>query len=64
MIAGLEKRGQARSRTEVEGLGAKMTAACPVCKRVNWTAEILWINTDTQGWKALGERSFDPRESG
>jgi len=29
MIAGLEKRGQGSSGTEVDGLGAKMTTACP-----------------------------------
>ena len=60
MIAGLEKRGQGGARTEVDGLGSKMTTACPMCKRVNWTAEILWVNTDTMGWKARGERSFEP----
>ena len=41
MMAGLEKRGQGGARTEVDSLGAKMTSACPMCKRVNWTAEIL-----------------------
>ena len=60
MIAGLEKRAQGDSRTEVDGLGAKMTTACAMCKRVSWTAEIVWINTDTMGWKARGERSFEP----
>jgi hypothetical protein len=64
MIAGLEKRGQGGARTEVDSLGAKMTTACPMCKRVNWTAEILWINTDTMGWKARGERSFEPGAAG
>jgi hypothetical protein len=64
MIAGLEKRGQGSARTEVGTLGAKMTTACPMCKRVNWTAEILWVSTDTVGWKARGERSFEPGAPG
>ncbi|MDB5480482.1 MAG: hypothetical protein JWO83_1535 [Caulobacteraceae bacterium] len=64
MIAGLEKRGQGGARTEVDGLGAKMTTPCPMCKRVNWGAEILWVNTDTMGWKARGERSFEPGAPG
>jgi hypothetical protein len=63
MIAGLVKRRQGDDRTEIEALGKKMTAACPLCKRVNWTAEVLWVSTDTMGWKALGERSFEQRVS-
>jgi hypothetical protein len=35
-----------------------------VPKRVNWAAEILWISTDTMGWRALGERSFEPGATG
>ncbi len=64
MIAGLAKRGHDGRRTEVERLGSMMTAPCTVCKRVNWGAEILWVNTDTVCWRALGERSFEPRPSG
>jgi len=64
MIAGLAKRGHDGRRTEVERLGSMMTAPCTVCKRVNWAAEILWVNTDTMGWRALGERSFEPRAPG
>jgi hypothetical protein len=64
MIAGLEKRGHGSSRTEVEALGAMMTTPCPLCKKASWTAEILWINTDTMGWKARGERSFEPGAPG
>jgi hypothetical protein len=63
MIAGLVKRRQGDDRTEIEALGKKMTAACPL-KRVNWTAEVLWVSTDTMGWKALGERSFEQRGAG
>ena len=61
MIAGLTNRRQGDDRTEIEALGKKMTAACPLCKRVNWTAEVLWVSTETMGWKALGERSFEQR---
>ena len=64
MIAGLAKRGHDGRRTEVERLGSMMTAPCTGCKRVNWAAEILWVNTDTMGWRALGERSFEPRAPG
>jgi hypothetical protein len=64
MIAGLEKRGQGGARTEVDQLAAKMTSACPARKRVNWIAEILWINTDTMGWRVKGERSFDSADQG
>lgn len=59
MIAGLAKRRQGDERTEVEALGSMMTSACPLCKRTNWKAEILWVSMDTMGWKKLGERSFD-----
>ena len=64
MIAGLEKRGHAGDRTEVEALGGMMSSACPMCKKVNWAAEVLWIDTGTMGWKAMGERSFDRLEAG
>jgi len=64
MIAGLVKRRQGDDRTEVGKLGAMMTTACPLCKRTNWTAEVLWVSTDTMGWKALGERSFEQRAGG
>ena len=59
MIAGLTKRRQGDGRTEVEKLGAMMTTACPLCKRSNWTADVLWVSTDTMGWKALGGQLFD-----
>ena len=64
MIAGLEKRGQGDGRTEVDSLGAMMTSACPLCKKVNWAAEIHWVDTSTMGWKALGERTFEPGAPG
>ncbi|MGI8841407.1 MAG: hypothetical protein ACR2F8_11600 [Caulobacteraceae bacterium] len=64
IIAGLEKRRQGDGRTEVVGLGKTMTTACPLCKRVNWTAELLWVSTSSQSWKAKGERSFSEREIG
>ena len=41
-----------------------MTTACPLSKPSNWTADVLWVSTDTMGWKALGERTFDQREAG
>jgi hypothetical protein len=59
VIAGLEQRKKGNGRTEVTGLGALMTSACPACKKTNWTAEILHVDTATMGWRALGERSFD-----
>lgn len=61
MIAGLTRRRQGDDRTEIETLGKKMMTACPLCKRTNWTADVLWVSTDTMGWKALGERSFEQR---
>jgi hypothetical protein len=59
MIAGLKNRGQGGGSTEIEKLGPMMTSPCPVCKKASWTAEVLWIDTSTMGWKAKGERSFD-----
>jgi len=59
MIAGLQKRGQDGAATEVDALGAMMTTPCPLCKKASWTAEVLWADTSTMGWKAMGERSFD-----
>jgi hypothetical protein len=59
MIAGLAKRRQGDDHTELFGLGAKMTSPCPVCKRANWAVDVLWIDTDTMGWKARGESWFD-----
>ncbi len=59
MIEGLRRRGVGDGRTEVIALGAQLTGGCPACKRVNWTAEVLYVSPDTMGWKALGEASFD-----
>lgn len=59
MIAGLQKRGQGGNSTPVSELGAMMTTPCPLCKKANWTADVLWIETDTMGWRASGEGSFD-----
>jgi len=61
MIAGLEKRGQGDERTDCDTLGYKMTAGCPVCKKVNWKSDIAWVNTESAGWKAQGERTFGPQ---
>jgi hypothetical protein len=58
IIAGLEQRKKGGGRTEVAALGALMTTACPTCKKTNWAAEVLYVDTDTMGWKALGEKSF------
>lgn len=44
--------------TEVAALGALMTS-CPTCKKTNWTAEVLYVDPGTMGWKALGEKSLD-----
>lgn len=59
MIAALQKRGQGDARSEVAKLSPMMKSPCPLCQRSNWTAEVLWVNTDTMGWRQLGERSFD-----
>ena len=62
MVAGLQKRGLGGAGTDVEALGAMMTTPCPRCKKASWTAEVLWMDTSTMGWKATGERSFDRLE--
>lgn len=59
MISGLAKRGAGDSATEIFGLGGKMTSPCPLCQKANWGVDVLWINTDTLGWRAQGERWFD-----
>jgi hypothetical protein len=63
MIAGLQKRRQGGPSTRVADLGGMMTTPCPACKKASWTAEVLWIDTATMGWKVKGERSFDGMES-
>ena len=45
-----------------DALGAMMTTPCPLCNKASWTAEVLWMDTSTMGWKATGERSFDRLE--
>ena len=52
MIKGLVERGQGDERTEIDKLGAKMTSACALCKKSNWTADVLWANTESMGWRA------------
>lgn len=64
MIAGLKKRGQGGESTQIDKLGGMMTSPCPLCKKADWTAEALWIDTTTMGWKANGERSFERIEIG
>ena len=64
MIAALRKRGQGGEATAVDKLGGMMTSPCPLCKKATWTAEVLWIDTDSMGWRANGERSFDRIASG
>jgi hypothetical protein len=59
MIAGLRKRQQGDEQTEVAALGTMMTSPCTMCKRSNWVAEVLHINTDTIAWRAVGEKTFD-----
>lgn len=59
MIAGLTKRQQGGSHTEIDALGPMMTSACPLCHRTNWGAEILWADTSTVGWRTMGERYFE-----
>jgi hypothetical protein len=64
MIAGLKKAGKGGGDTDVHELGRLMTAACPVCKKANWTADILWANTETLGWRQNGEKYFAGMEVG
>jgi hypothetical protein len=64
MIAGLKRRGQGGAGVQVDKLGAMMTSPCPLCKTVDWTAEVLWVDTATMGWKVNGEASFDRLQSG
>ncbi|MDB5483337.1 MAG: hypothetical protein JWO83_4390 [Caulobacteraceae bacterium] len=64
MIAGLKKRGQGSEATQVDKLGGMMTSPCPLCKEAGWTAEVLWVDTGSMGWKVNGERSFDRLASG
>ena len=59
MIKGLQERGQGDERTEIDKLGAKMTSACPLCKKSNWVADVLCADTDTRGWKSNAESYFD-----
>jgi hypothetical protein len=64
MIAGLKKRGQGGEATEIAALGKMMSGPCPLCKKADWTGEVLWVDTATMGWKVNGERSFDRLETG
>lgn len=59
MIAGLVKRKQGDEKTEIDGLPKMMTSGCPLCRRTNWAVDVLYVNTQTAGWKQLGERTFD-----
>lgn len=58
MIDGLKKSGKGHGGTDVHELGKLMTQPCQVCKKVNWTADILWANTDTLGWCHGGEDKY------
>jgi hypothetical protein len=62
MISGLAKRRQGDDSTDIDSLGAKMTAPCPICKKTNWEADILCANTESAGWRAQGERMFETTE--
>ena len=59
LIKGLAARKQGDERTEIEVLPGKMTSACPVCKKANWTADVLWADTETLGWRTHGAATFD-----
>ncbi len=58
IVQGLARRGAGDERTPVDELHAKLTGQCPVCKKSNWRADVLWLNTDTTGWKQRGEEWF------
>lgn len=64
MIASLKERGKGGGSTDVEGLGKMMTTPCPLCKKVNWRADILWQNTDNEGWRRGGEIVFEAMGAG
>lgn len=64
MIAGLKKAGKGGGGTDVHALGKLMTQPCPVCKKVNWAADVLWASTETIGWRQNGEKCFAGMEAG
>lgn len=64
MIAGLRKSGKGGGDTDVHDLGKLMSGPCPVCKKANWTADILWADTRTLGWRQKGETYFSGMEVG
>lgn len=65
MIESLKKTGKGHGGTDVHELGKVMTQPCPVCKKVNWTADILWADTGTLGWRQGGaEKYFAAMEVG
>jgi len=58
MIEGLKKAGKGHGGTEVQALGKLMTQPCPVCRKVNWTADVLWANTETAAWRQSGAETY------
>lgn len=59
LIAGLIARGQGDEATEVDKLGAMMTAGCPVCGKANWRVHVLVADTQSMSWRDDQERTFD-----
>jgi len=59
MIAGLMKRKQGDEKTDVDALPKLMTSGCPICHKTNWAVEVLYVSTQTMGWRQMGERSFE-----
>lgn len=61
VVARLRAANKGDSGTRLDGLGGKISGACPnaACGKRNWQADVLWANVDTAGWRALGERVFD-----
>jgi hypothetical protein len=58
MIEGLKNAGKGHGGTNVHELGKLMTQPCRLCKKVNWTADILWADTGTLGWRQGGEDKY------
>jgi hypothetical protein len=58
IITGLAARNVGDERTEVAAVGGLMKTPCPMCKRVNWAADVLWANTESVGWRVDPEGTF------
>lgn len=60
-VAGVLARSKTGgAHTRVHAAPAAMAAKpCPACKKADWSAEVVWLRTDTAIWRAKGESLFD-----